>query len=222
DLPQTRHPHRLQNWRRRRLPRQRRFPRSRHLVPGLHLRAPDPRRRQRRRRHRTRYPRRILTRRNHPRSCPQIRRPRTRQSPRPRHPFPAGAPVRITKFLIILAIFFLILAVTRTTSAQEESTQSTQNTRNTESTYPLLPGVSTYARSGFGLYRSSACPCFDRQTWNLDLGANLSWHRFASFEAEYRYGTMLLGGNFPTSGYAIGLRTALTPQTHRWWNTLYL
>lgn len=130
--------------------------------------------------------------------------------------------MRITKFLIILAIFFLILAVTRTTSAQEESTQSTQNTRNTESTFSLLPGVSTYARSGFGLYRSSACPCFDRQTWNLDLGANLSWHRFASFEAEYRYGTMLLGGNFPTSGYAIGLRTALTPQTHRWWNTLYL
>ncbi|MBA2664814.1 MAG: hypothetical protein H0U74_21175 [Bradymonadaceae bacterium] len=88
--------------------------------------------------------------------------------------------------------------------------------------FSILPLVSPYFRTGFGAYRSTACPCFDRSTWNFDLGANLRWHRLISVDGEYRYGTILLGGNFPFSGYAFGLRSALTPQSERWWDEFYL
>ncbi|MFU8805105.1 MAG: hypothetical protein ACNA8W_14925 [Bradymonadaceae bacterium] len=77
-------------------------------------------------------------------------------------------------------------------------------------------------KTGLGAYRASACPCFDRNTWNMDLGLGLQWHRFIGVEAEYRYGAMLLGGNFPFTGYGLGLRSGLTPEPRRWWDDFYI
>lgn len=127
-------------------------------------------------------------------------------------------PHRILVILsLTLGLFFM--QPTQTQAAESPPTASVESTFQLSS---LLPAPSSYVRSGFGLYRSTACPCFDRQTWALDVGINLKWHRFISFDAEYRYGTMILGGNFPTSGYALGLRSALTPESDRWWDDFYL
>ncbi len=133
----------------------------------------------------------------------------------------------VHKLLVVLSLALTVLLMQPAPlQAAEGSADPNQAAHNPqESSFgllSLLPAVSTYARSGFGLYRSAACPCFDRQTWALDLGINLQWHRFIGFDAEYRYGTMILGGNFPTSGYALGIRSALTPESTRWWDNFYV
>lgn len=133
----------------------------------------------------------------------------------------------VHRLLIILSITLGLLFMLPTpTRASEDATVPNPAASNPqESSFELLsllPAISTYARSGFGLYRSTACPCFDRQTWALDLGINLQWHRFIGFDAEYRFGTMILGGNFPTSGYALGIRSGLTPEPTRWWDNFYV
>lgn len=88
--------------------------------------------------------------------------------------------------------------------------------------WSLLPKLSPYVKTGLGAYRAQACPCFDRGTWSVDMGLNLQWSRFVGLEGEYRFGSMLLGGNFPFTGYALGLRSGLTPTPKRWWDDFYL
>jgi hypothetical protein len=89
-------------------------------------------------------------------------------------------------------------------------------------TLRLIPTISPYVKTGVGAYHSMACPCFDRGSWSTDMGLNLQWHRFLGVEGEFRYGTMLLGGNFPRSGHALGLRSGLGPEPTRWWNDFYV
>lgn len=62
----------------------------------------------------------------------------------------------------------------------------------------------------------------DRSLWTNDVGLSLQWQRFFALEAEYRYGALLLGGNFPFDGVALGWRGAILPDSSRWWSDLYL
>lgn len=86
--------------------------------------------------------------------------------------------------------------------------------------WPPMPGIAIH--SGGGWYRSVPCGCVDRGLFNVDLTARLHFGRAVTMEAQMQRGVMLLGGRFPSSGWAAGASAAVLPQRGRWWDRLSL
>lgn len=89
-----------------------------------------------------------------------------------------------------------------------------------KSWWPPLPGVAL--KAGGGLYHSVPCACVDRGLFNVEVSGRLHFgYRFA-MEADLQRGIMLLGGRFPSSGWAMGGRLAVLAQQGRWWEGLHV
>ena len=108
--------------------------------------------------------------------------------------------------LIVCAACVLAVAAPMTAAAEQRSA------------WPPLPGIAL--KAGGGWYRSVPCQCVDRRLFNLDVSARLHFGDVGALEVEFQRGIMLLGGNFPTNGWAIGSRISILPQRGRWWDGL--
>lgn len=100
--------------------------------------------------------------------------------------------------------------------------QEAQRQRPTKKSrfWPLRPGVAI--KSGGGLYRSVPCGCVDRGLFTSQLVGRLHFGWSVAAEADLRFGSMLLGGRFPSQGWALGARVAFWEPGQRWWDGFYL
>lgn len=86
--------------------------------------------------------------------------------------------------------------------------------------WPPMPGAAV--KTGGGLYHSVACGCVDRGVWSTELSARLHLGDVGAIESGVEYGTMILGGGFPSQGWSVGGRVSILPQKGRWWDGLSL
>lgn len=112
----------------------------------------------------------------------------------------------------VLALVFVLIMLSWPAAAQAEEDSS--------SLWPLRPGVAL--KTGAGWYRSVPCRCVDRKVWNMEFVGRLHFGWRAALEADLRYGSMLLGGRFPSEGWAVGARVALFEPQDRWWDGLHM
>lgn len=105
--------------------------------------------------------------------------------------------------------------------AQEELDQPEESDQERGSSLlPLRPGMAL--KSGGGFYRSVPCQCVDRHLWTTQLVARMHLGWRATIEADLQFGSMLLGGRFPSEGWALGGRVALMEPQGRWWDGLHV
>lgn len=84
--------------------------------------------------------------------------------------------------------------------------------------WPPMPGAAV--KGGYGLFQSVPCRCFDRRVANFEVSARLHFGDRGAVEADLQQGVMLLGGNFPSSGWSVGGRLTVLPPLDRWWDNL--
>lgn len=85
---------------------------------------------------------------------------------------------------------------------------------------PLRPGLAI--KSGGGFHRSLPCGCFDRGLFTTELVGRLHFGWRAALEADFRFGSMLLGGRFPGQGWAMGGMVRLFEPQERWYDGFHL
>lgn len=130
-------------------------------------------------------------------------------------------------FCILFAVVFSVSAVAvagaeeASVNVEEESGPEVVQTRpKSRGFWPLRPGVAI--KSGGGLYRSAPCGCVDRGLFTTQLVGRLHFGWRVAAEADLRFGSMLLGGRFPSQGWALGARVGFWEPGQRWWDGFYL
>ena len=86
------------------------------------------------------------------------------------------------------------------------------------SMWPPRPGLAL--KAGGGLYHSVPCGCFDRSLVHAELAARLHFGQRWAIEGDTQRGAMMLGGRFPSQGWAIGGMVSILPHQGRWWENV--
>ena len=85
---------------------------------------------------------------------------------------------------------------------------------------PLRPGLAI--KSGGGLHRSIPCNCFDRGLFTAEFVGRLHFGWRLALEADFRFGSMILGGRFPGEGWAVGGMVRLFEPGSNWMHGAHL
>ncbi len=115
--------------------------------------------------------------------------------------------MRVVLFSLVMILFSLSLLWPGEVKAEERA----------------RPAVELRAHLGASAYRSSGCPCFDRYLRSYFGGLTVQFHRFFGVDGEYLHQTMVFPeqAELPVRAVGLGVRSALTPRTERWWGGFY-